>query len=233
MRFLYLDDSGKTDPKHSSRFVVYAGLSFPDREWYTINDRITGAKASCFPDRGAPNGWELKTKDFLLPNPWNRKKNRDFCYALVSILKRSSCSVYAVTAEKARAKNTLDETWLVPLMFQRLVAKLIDEVRQSKDTTKIVCDWSAYKLDRHVSVCVRSYVVSRGLREMIGDVTYASSSSSTIVQAADLIAGAFRIWNEGGTHLNPLISRLTALQYTRPGALCSEGYPMETVFKVF
>lgn len=235
MRLLYLDDSGKTDPKHLSRFVVFAGLSFDDRDWHTINKRITGAKAKFFPTRasGRPNAWELKTADFLRPNPWKRKKNRDFCYELTSILRRSSCSVYAIAAEKAKSNTPLNETWLVPLMFQRAVAKLIDEVRQRQEIAKIVCDWSSYKLDRHISNCVGSYAVSRGFTEIIGDVSYASSASSTIVQAADLIAGAFRIWHEGGTRLDPLITKLTALQYERPGARCFEGHPVETVFKVF
>src|SRR5437763_1256898 len=145
MRMLYLDDSGKTDPKHSSKFIVYAGLSFNDGDWRTLSNRITGAKAGFFPKRakGRPNAWGLKAADFLVRNAGQRKNNRDFCYELVSILARSGCSVYAATAEKARAKKALSETWLVPLMFQRATAKLYDEMQQTGQTTAmIVCDWS-------------------------------------------------------------------------------------------
>src|SRR6266516_3966989 len=105
MRFLYLDDSGKTDPNHASRFVVYAGLSVDESEWNVLHRRITGAKARYFPvrARGRPNAWELKSKDFLTPNAWKRKRNREFCYELVRILRRSDCAVYAVAAEKREA----------------------------------------------------------------------------------------------------------------------------------
>ncbi len=235
MRFLYLDDSGKTHQNHSSRFVVYAGVSFDHSEWHTLNKRITGAKAKFFPSRasGRPNAWELKTVDFLVRNSWQRKKKREFCYELVSILGRSSCSVYAVAAEKARADKPLGEDWLVPLMYQRLITKLVDETRRAGQSAMIVCDWSNYKLDHHISTCVGSYTTSRGLGEIIGGVTYASSSSFTVIQACDLIAGAFRIWYEGGTHLDPLITKLMELQYQRPGEQCMEGYPMESVFRVF
>jgi hypothetical protein len=78
MRLLYLDDSGKTDPKHNSKFVVYAGISVSDQEWSTLHKRITGAKARFFPKRGGgrPNDWELKSANLLSKNAWKRKKNR-------------------------------------------------------------------------------------------------------------------------------------------------------------
>lgn len=233
---LYLDDSGKTDPKHASEYLVYAGLSFNDGDWRTLTNRITGAKAGFFPLRakGRPNEWELKTVDFLVRNAWQRRKNREFCYELISILGRSGCSVYAAAAEKRRARTELKETWLVPLMFQRATAKLYDEMQQTGDATAmIVCDWSSYKLDRHISNCVGSYAVSRGLDGVFSGVSYASSASTPLIQAADLIAGAFRISYEGGSHLDPLIARLGALRYARAGVKCVGGYPMESVFKVF
>jgi hypothetical protein len=236
MRFLYLDDSGKTDPNHPSKYVVYAGLSVDEANWATLHRQITGAKAAHFPlrARGRPNAWELKTKDFLTPNAWKRKRNREFCYELVRILRRLDCSVYAVIAEKTRAGRRLSETWLIPLMYQRMTAKFIDEVDyKTAGTGSIVCDWSAYKLDNHVSACVQSYAVSRGYTQMIGGVVYGSSHSFTAIQAADLIAGAFRISYEGGAHLATLISRLSGLRYERVGANCVEGFPLTSVFRLF
>lgn len=236
MRFLYLDDSGKTDPKHNSKFVVYGGLTVRDTDWSDLNKRITGAKAKFFPLRGKgrPNDWELKTADFLTRNAWQRKRNRDFSFELVRILKRSRCSVYAVAAEKARASRTLDETWLVPLIYQRITAKFIHEVAHRRDGTgTIVCDWTSYKLDHHISRCVQSYAISRGYNQIIGGVTYGSSHSFAAIQAADLIAGAFRIWHEGGSHLNALITDLRSLQHARAGMMCVEGFPMVSIFKIF
>lgn len=149
MRFLCLDDSGKTDPKHASKFVVYAGLSVDASEWGTLHRRITGAKASFFPLRagGRPNEWEVKSENFLTPNAWNRKSNRSFCFELVSILRRSNCRVYAVAAEKAMAQRALDETWLVPLVFQRMTAKFLDEIAQrGPGSGAILCDPSSRTL---------------------------------------------------------------------------------------
>jgi hypothetical protein len=236
MRFLCLDDSGKTAPRHPSRFVVYAGMSFEESDWGTLDRRITGAKAHFFPirARGRPNGWELKTENFLTPNAWKRKRNRDFCYELVSILGRSNCSVYAVVAEKARSAKTLSEDWLVPLMFQRLTPKFLDEVdRRASGTGLIPCDWSSYKLDGHLSTCVGSYAVSRGFRQIIGGVTYGSSRSLPVIQAADLIAGAFRISHEGGVHLATLVGRLSQLRYERNGVSDVEGFPLTSVIRLF
>jgi hypothetical protein len=236
VRFLYLDDSGKTDPKHASQFVVYAGLSVDESEWTPLHRRITGAKARYFPLRagGRPNAWELKSKDFLTPNAWKRKRNREFCYELVRILRQSDCAIYAVGAEKARAARPLDETWLVPLIYQRLTAKFLDEVGQKgAGTGAIVCDWTSYKLDHHISTCVQSYAVSRGYSGIIGGVTYGSSHSFTAIQAADLIAGAFRMSYEGATHMATLVGRLSALGYSRAGAMCVEGFPITSVFRLF
>jgi Protein of unknown function (DUF3800) len=234
MRLLYLDDSGKTDPNHNSRFVVYAGISVKDTEWTTLHRRITGAKARYFPKRGNPNKWELKSTDFLTRNAWQRRNNRQFCFEVVRILERSGCSVYSAAAEKARAMHQLDETWLVPLMYQRITAKFLDEIDESGDGTgSMVCDWTSYKLDHHISACVGSYAVSRGHTQVIGGVSYASSHSFTTIQIADLIAGAYRIWYEGGTRLNTLIAQLTGLQYDRAGQLDVEGFPMASVFRIF
>jgi len=233
---LYLDDSGKSDPKHQSKYLVYAGVSFNDSDWRTLSDRITGAKAGFFPHRGKgrPNDWELKSVDFLVRNAWQRKNNRDFCYELVSILGRSGCTIYAAAADKSRARKALSETWLVPLMYQRATAKLYDEMQQTGNgTAMIVCDWSTYKLDHHVSNCVGSYAVSRGLEGVFSGVSYASSSSTPLIQVADLIAGAFRISYEGGSHLDPLMAKLSSLRYARAGAKCVGGYAMDSMFRVF
>ena len=150
------------------------------------------------------------------------------------VLRRSGCSVYAVAAEKANATRALDETWLVPLIYQRITAKYLDEVEQKGDGVgSIVCDWTSYKLDHHISSCVQSYAVSRGYTQIIGGVSYGSSHSFTAIQAADLIAGAHRRWHEGASYLDPLIERLSTIQYVRPGARCVEGFPMVSVFRVF
>lgn len=236
MRILCLDDSGKTDPKHPSKVVAYAGFTFDEAEWPLLHRRITGAKAAYFPLRagGRPNEWELKSDAFLTPNKWKRKRNREFCYELVRILRRSNCSVYAVTAEKAKAYRPVEETWLPPLMFQRMAAKLIDEVDQTiAGRGMILCDWTSYKLDRHLSNCIGSYAVSRNYQQLIGGVTYGSSRSLTVIQAADLIAGAFRISLEGGDHLGTLIGRLGQLEYKRSGIKCVAGFPMNSIFKIF
>ena len=122
----------------------------------------------------------------------------------------------------------------MPIMFQRMTAKLYDETQQTGNTTAmIVCDWSSYKLDRHISNCVGSYVVSRNLDGVSSGVSYASSASTPLNQAADIIAGAFRISYEGGDHLAPLIAKFSALRYKRDSVMCVGGYPMESVFKVF
>src|SRR5205823_5961722 len=115
-----------------------------------LNRRITGAKARFFPHRarGRPNRWELKSGDFLTRNAWNRKKNREFCYELASIFARSDCTIYAAAAEKAKAVRRLAETWLVPLMFQRITAKFLDDVDSRREAMgSMVCDWTSYKLD--------------------------------------------------------------------------------------
>jgi Protein of unknown function (DUF3800) len=86
MRLLYLDDSGKANPKDESKFLVYGGLSLDATNWAEFHRRVTGLKAATFPKRGYPNDWELKSKDFLVPNSWTRERNREFCASLIKIL---------------------------------------------------------------------------------------------------------------------------------------------------
>jgi len=230
MRMLYLDDSGKAHPNDSSRFLVYAGISVAAANWADLHRRITGLKAATFPDRGNPNEWELKSKDFVLENAWARRKNRDFCLQLARVLGECECSVYVVAAEKSRAQRPSRDRWLVPLMFQRLLAKFA--VEAGADNSMIVCDWGSYKLDHHISACVQSYAVPRGL-SLIGGVTYASSESFTTIQVADLISAAFRHSYEGRTHASTLIAELLRLRFSRPGSVCLEGHPLDSIFRVF
>ena len=197
MRVLYLDDSGKAHPNDSSRFVVYAGISLDASSWAELHRRVTGLKAAVFSGRGNPNDWELKSKDFLLPNTWARARNRYFCKQLACILGECECTVYVAAAEKRRAKRPPRDEWLVPLMFQRLLAKFAVEAGAAE--AMIVCDWNSYKLDHHISTCVQSYSVPRGI-SLIGGVSYGSSEAFTTIQVADLISAAFRHSYEDRNH---------------------------------
>jgi hypothetical protein len=230
VRLLYLDDSGKAHPNDSSRVLVYAGISLDASSWAELHRRITGLKAALFPGRGNPNEWELKSKDFVLPNTWARKKNRDFCWHLARILEDCECTVYAVTAEKRRAQRPTRDEWLVPLMFQRLLAKFA--VEAAGDEAMIICDWNSYKLDHHISVSVQSYAVPRGL-SLIGGVSYGSSEAFTTIQVADLISAAFRHSHEGRHHAAMFVNELQKLRFSRAGERCLEGYPLDSIFKVF
>ncbi len=85
-RVLVLDDSGKPDAKHASGAVVIAGVSIDALDYPTLSRRVLGAKGKYFPHRGPPQGWELKSADFIKPNPWKRAKNRNFANELARVV---------------------------------------------------------------------------------------------------------------------------------------------------
>lgn len=168
MRFLYLDDSGKIHPNDPTRVVVFGGFSIDEAQWHSLVRQINGAKSNFYPKRGTPIGnphsWEVKSSDYLTHNAWNRKKTRQFCMELGNILRRNQGSVYAVALEKRLAKPPLDESTYVPLAFQRLVVKFMEELAYCNTTGTVVCDWSTHRLDRHIANCVQSMVAARGLQ---------------------------------------------------------------------
>jgi hypothetical protein len=152
---------------------------------------------------------DLKSRDFLTPNAWNRSTNRRFCHEVVDILRRNGCSVYAVYCRKANARKPLHQEWIIPRCFQVLAAKFACELSSIAPNKGglITCDWSTYHMDRHVSDCVHTFVLAHQITTIVGGVTYGSSRSLVTIQVADLVAGAFRIYNEGGAHLLDLIRK--------------------------
>jgi len=234
VRVLYLDDSGKPHSKHPSRCVAYAGFSVDEADWHALVRHVTGAKARHFPRRGKPTDWELKSVDFLTKNAWNRANNRRFAFEVVDILKRDRCTLYAACFDKALATKPLDEGWVVPLAFQRLAAKFDAELAAAGTRGVIMCDWSTHALDRHVSDCVQSFVLTRGLAStIIAGVTYGSSRSLIPIQVCDLVAGAFRMWLEGARRLDRLVAELNALRFCRPGVSDALGLPVDSVVNLF
>lgn len=237
MRFLYLDDSGKIHPNDPTRVVVFGGFSIDEAQWHSLVRQINGAKSNFYPKRGTPIGnphsWEVKSSDYLTHNAWNRKKTRQFCMELGNILRRNQGSVYAVALEKRLAKPPLDESTYVPLAFQRLVVKFMEELAYCNTTGTVVCDWSTHRLDRHIANCVQSMVASRGLQSLRGGVTYGDSLALAPLQVADLIARTFRITLEGSSHLREFETRLRDLAFRRGGVQDCMGCPVDSVFRLF
>lgn len=199
-RILFVDDSGKPDANHASRAVVIAGFSLPSSNVATLSRRVLGAKKKFHPRRGHPALWEVKAADFVKPNPWNRRKNRDFAEELVRIVAELGGSSYAVVIDKSKMINPMTLAQTMPLMLQALVEHFEAECRHHSETGLIVADWSSHQADHHASRCVASFVASRGLN-LHPSVYYASSAATEAVQIADLFAGAHRRIAEGDKEL--------------------------------
>jgi Protein of unknown function (DUF3800) len=233
MRLLYLDDSGKVHANDPAKFVVFGGFSVDEGRWHHVVRQVAGAKAGFFGAKGKPTDWEIKSIDFLTSNAWKRGNKRGLCFEIVNILKRNGCHIYVASLEKSKAIELLDESKFVPLLFQRLVAKFESEVANEANTGSIVCDWSTYKLDHHISNCTTSLVIANKLNLLRGGVTYGSSSSLLPLQVADLIAGAFQRHLGGQAHLLDFVGALEKLRYTNPGVTDFQGYPIDSILRLF
>jgi hypothetical protein len=235
MRFLYLDDSGKAHANDQALAVAFAGVSVDEDSYHDLVRRLTAAKAKYFPSKGNgdPHSWELKSADLLTPKNWKRRTNREFVREMVRILRRCDARVYGVTALKARAMKAVDESWLVPLMIQRMATKFYAEVQQRQTTGMIVCDWSTYKLDDHIARCVGSMVATRRMREMRGGVTYGSSHAVPPLQAADIIVSTFRRSREGQAHLSRIHADLQQLRYSHPTERDIDNHPVDSIVSLF
>ena len=88
-RVLFLDDSGKPDLSHASGGVVIGGFSVPSSQVPHLSRRIAGAKARFYPARVNPALRELKSFYIVKPNPWKRRKNRDFVYETIRIVQET------------------------------------------------------------------------------------------------------------------------------------------------
>jgi hypothetical protein len=202
-RVLFLDDSGKPSPLHASKAVVVGGFAVDAEAYPVLSRRILGAKRRYFPTRGTPQAWEIKTAAIVKPNPWKRRKNREFCAEVVRLLTVSGCTSYAVTLDKQRMNHpmTLDTT--MPLQLQALVEHFGAECAALGRVGMVVADWSSQHHDQHASRCVASYVASKRINLHPG-VYYASSHGSEGIKVADLLAGVRRRAHEGDTNLADL-----------------------------
>ncbi len=202
-RVLFLDDSGKPDANHPSQAVVIAGFAVPSAEVPTLSRRVLGAKAKHFPGRGHPASWEIKSASFIKPNPWKRRKNRDFAAELVRIVAGLDGTFYSVSIEKARMNHPMNLAQTMPLQLQALVEHFAVECQHRTETGMIVADWSSHHADNHASACVASFVASRRL-QIHPSVYYGSSLTTEAIQVADLVAGVRRRVIEGDTKLASL-----------------------------
>jgi len=197
-RILFLDDSGKPDAQHVSTAVVIAGFSIPSDQVTLASRRILGAKAKYFRGRGRPVDWEVKAGDIIKPNPWKRRKNRDFTDELIRIVGGLNGTIYSVTLDKAAMKHQMGLHQTMPLQMQALVEHFSVECQHHGETGMIISDWCSHQADQHASRCVASFVVSRRLK-IHPCVYYASSHATQAIQVADLIAGIRRRTAEGDT----------------------------------
>ncbi len=202
-RILFLDDSGKPDAKHASHSVVMAGFSIPSQAVPALSRRVLGAKTHFFPGRGQPSSWEIKAADVIKPNPWKRRKNRDFALELVRIVSSLGGSVYSVTLDKNRMHHVMSLSQTMPLQLQALIEHFHVECRHHGETGMLVADWSSQHADQHASRCVASFVASRRL-EIHPSVYYASSHATQAIQVADLISGGCRRIAQGNGGLSLL-----------------------------
>jgi hypothetical protein len=233
MKFLYLDDSGKIHSNDSSKYFVLGGFSVDEGNWHKVVRQVSGAKSHFFRARGRPHEWEMKNTDFLTANAWNRSRNRGLCFEICTILKRNQCRVFVASLEKARANDALDEAKFFPLAFQRLVAKFNAEVVRSAGTGTVICDWSTHQMDRHLTNCISSLIITRNMDLLRGGVTYGSSKALVPLQVCDLIAGAIRRSLEGQTHIDPLADRFRELRYLEAGQTDVLGYPIDSILSLF
>jgi len=213
-RILVLDDSGKPDAKHASGAVVIAGVSIDALAYPTLSRRVLGAKGGFYPNRGVPQGWEVKSADFVKPNPWKRSKNRQFASELARIVRGLDGTFYSATIVKARMKHPMTLATTMPLQLQCLVEHFEAECRARDAMGIVVADWSSHQFDQHASRCVASFVASRKL-SIHPCVYYASSHGNEAVQVADLVAAVRRRTAEGDAALSALDATFASI---RPGA---------------
>ena len=200
-RVLFVDDSGKPAARDSTRAVVIGGFSVGVDDVPVLSRRIVGAKGRFFPGRGHPTEWEIKAKRTIPPNPWKRRKNRDFVAELVRILGQLDCTVYTASIDKARMHHQMGLRTTMPLLLQGLVEHFAVECAYRNETGLVVSDWSSHNLDAHASGCVASFVASRRL-PLHPSVYYANSLTTQAIQVADLVAGITRRVVEGDTRFH-------------------------------
>ena len=233
MRFLYLDDSGKAHPNDSNSHVVFGGFSVDESQYHNLIRRLNGTKMSYFKNRGTPADWEVKNTQILRKANWKKKRVQDFVNTIIHILADCGCQVFSASVEKAASRKPIKEDWILPLIIQRLMAQFHAYLDTCGGSGSLICDWSSYRMDRHISNCISSLIVSRGLFELKAGVSYASSSANITLQVADLIAGCFRRCLDGQTHLTELRTRMEMLKVLHPDTYDIFSKPLDTVFSVF
>ena len=233
-RMLFLDDSGKPDRSHSSKGLVIGGFSVPSAQVPALSRRVAGAKARFYLGRGDPALWELRSYYLIKPNPWSRRKNRDFVDETIRIIRESGGTVYTVSINKRRMHHPMTLKTTMPLQLQALVEHFAVECVEHRETGLIVSDWSNHHDDAHASKCVGSFVTSRRLR-LHPSVYYANSHTTQAIQVADLIAGVRRRVVEGDVRLAGVNRRMAATRTLpdRPGLITSGGRKYTNQIELF
>lgn len=231
-RILFLDDSGKPDVQHSSGAVVMAGFAMDAENYPTFSRRVLGAKGAFFSRRGQPQLWEIKSSDFVRPNPWKRARNRQFIHELARLIGSLGGTTYAATIIKSRMNHPMTLATTMPLSLQCLVEHFDAECRTRGDSGMVVADWSSHHHDQHASQCVASFVASRGL-SIHPCVYYASSHGSEAIQVADVLAAVRRRSAEGDPQMSVLDTDLAGIRATHKVAPTVKGRRYTNYVTVF
>ena len=155
-----------------------------------------------------PHG-SWKSSYIVKPNPWKRRKNRDFVDETIRIVEQAGGTAYTVSIDKRRMHHPMTLNTTMPLQLQALVEHFAVECAEHRETGLIVSDWSSHHHDAHASKCVGSFIMSRRL-PLHPSVYYANSLTTPTIQVADLIAGVRRRVVEGDGRLVTLNRRMAA-----------------------
>ena len=148
------------------------------------------------------------------PNPWRRRKNRDFCAEVVRLLRATGATAYTAMINKSRMNHPMTLSTSMPLQLQILAEHFAAECETLGCTGMVIADWSGHQHDQHASECVASFVASCRL-PLHPTVYYASSQSAQAIQVADLLTGVRRRHAEGDSALASLDAELASLRPTQ------------------
>ena len=98
-------------------------------DYPALSRRILGAKGRFYSKRGSPKNWEIKSTDFIKPNPWKRAGNRNFCSEVARLLGAANATCFTVSIDKTKMNHPMTLQASMPLQLQALVEHFDAECR--------------------------------------------------------------------------------------------------------
>jgi len=234
MFFLYADASGhpKVYPDRDNGFYILSGLIVHEKNWQTIENRLTKLKIGLFPEKD-PSSWEVHAYEI-----WNNinffeqinldKKNEIFS-SITNLILESEITIISSVMLKEKMRITYVNPKVMEYAWIFLIERYSHFLNNLLDVTNglVFMDSDQISIETQIktilSRLVRSGSSWQPIDKVIEDPIFTKSHLRNLIQLSDFVAYCIHKQYQGNVHFKAWFEQLCTKMYQPDGDLYKYG----------